>query len=263
MQSMVFEGAYTENVTDTVFNRTLGHHPWHVSPQMDSNNEVLGLFFEYTENVTVVGNSGFDYTVSNWTHNNIVIIFDDIFPSTYTVTNTTDLEQAALRFQQYKTSGYRSRIVAHNPFLYDNITSHLDNMARELTNTIRSAKFTIEMIPGPASDLVSVVEVRWGWLSLPLGLLVFSFVFLMVTIIRSSMAQDVGVWKNSAMATLLYGLPDDVREKLTSAKDNGTPRADAKRTKVKWLPGVGWRLSGASAISPSPLRSRHTPPQAE
>lgn len=259
---MVFQGAYTENVTDTVFNKTLGRDPWTTFVEMDGN-ETLGMFYEYTENVTIVGNSGFEYTISNETHTNILSIFDDIFPSTYTVTNTTDMKRAELRFQQYKTAGYRSRNEDYNPFLYDNITSHLDNMASDLTNIIRSAKSSIEMIPGPASDLVSVVEVRWEWLSFPLSLLSFSFVFLVATIIQSSMAQDVGVWKTSAIATLLYGLPDGVREKVMSAKDKGTPRANAKRTKVKWLPGVGWRLSGASVFSPSSLRSRRTPPQAE
>ncbi|KAF1976745.1 hypothetical protein BU23DRAFT_565431 [Bimuria novae-zelandiae CBS 107.79] len=261
MQPMVFEGAYTENVTDIVFNKTLGYDPWNVSVTMDGD-EVVGSYFEYNENITIFGNSGLEFTLSNDTHSNILTIFDDIFPSTYTATNTTDIAQATLRFQQYITKSYRSRNKTYNPFLYNNITSHLDNLATKLTNIVRSAKGSIEMIEGPASDLVSVIEVRWEWLSLPLGLLVFSFIFLVATIVRSSMAQDVGVWKTSAIATLLYGLPDDVREKVTSAKDQGTPRANAKRTKVKWLPGVGWRLSAASAFSPS-LRSRHTPPQPE
>ncbi|KAF1974851.1 hypothetical protein BU23DRAFT_460234, partial [Bimuria novae-zelandiae CBS 107.79] len=258
MQSAVFEGAYTENITDIVFNKTLGPDPWTVTVE-----ENVGFYMIYNENITIHGNSGFEFALSNETHNNILTIFDDNFPSTYTVTNTTNMSQATLRVQEYKTSGYRSRNEPYNPFLYDNITKHLDNLATDFTNIVRSAKSSIEMIPGPASDLVSVVEVRWEWLSLPLALLIFSFLFLVATIIRSSMAQDVGVWKTSAIATLLYGLPDDVREKVTSAKDQGTPRANAKRTKVKWLPGVGWRLSAASAFSPSSLRSRHTPPQPE
>ncbi|KAF1975836.1 hypothetical protein BU23DRAFT_632719 [Bimuria novae-zelandiae CBS 107.79] len=225
----------------------------------------MGTHFEYNENVTIFGNSGSEYTVSNETHYNILTIFDDIFPSTYTATNTTDMAQATLRYQEFKTNGCRSRNDSYNPFLYDNITSQFDHSATDFTNIVRSskAKGSIKMLPGPAFDLVSVVEVRWEWLSLPLALLVFSFIFLVATIIRSSMAQDVGVWKTSAIATLLYGLLDDVRQKVTSAKDKRTPRANAKRTKVKWLPGVGWRLSGASAFSPTSLRSRHTPPQAE
>lgn len=126
---------------------------------------------------------------------------------------------------------------------------------------MRSEKASIEMVEGPAYDLVSVVDVRWQWLSLPLSLLGFTFIFLVATIIRSSMEQNVGVWKTSAIATLLYGLPDNVREKVTSVTDKGTPRANAKHTKVKWLPGTGWRLSGATAFSPNSVKSRRTPPQ--
>ncbi|KAJ4293706.1 hypothetical protein N0V90_008990 [Kalmusia sp. IMI 367209] len=262
LQSTVSGGSYTEDVTATVFNKTLGPDPWTATTLFDGNTSV-GINLVYNENLTILGNSGYEYHVTNWTHSNILTIFDDIFPSTYTVTNTTDMAQAVLRFEQYRTSGYRSRVELYNPFLYDNITAHLDNLATDFTNIVRSGKDSIEMVQGPAFDLVSVVEVRWEWLSLPLGLLLLTFIFLVATIIRSSMEQDVGVWKTSAIATLLYGLPDDVRKRVTSVKDNGTPRANAKHTKVKWLPGTGWRLSGASAFSPSSLRSRHTPPQTE
>ncbi|KAF2110762.1 hypothetical protein BDV96DRAFT_500641 [Lophiotrema nucula] len=259
LQSAVSGGSYTENVTATVFNKTLGPDPWNATTKFDGN-ESVGVSLIYKDNLTIFGNDGYEYQVTNWTHFNILTIFDDIFPSTYTVTNTTDMAQAVLRFEQYRTSGYRTRVEPYNPFLYDNVTVHLDNLATDFTNIVRSGK-AIEMVQGPAFDLISVVEVRWEWLSLPLGLLILTFIFLVVTIIRSSTEQGVGVWKTSAIATLLYGLPDDVRKKVTSVKDNRTPRANAKHTKVKWLPGTGWRLSGASASSPSSLRSRRTPPQ--
>ncbi|KAF2736279.1 hypothetical protein EJ04DRAFT_575428 [Polyplosphaeria fusca] len=262
MQSTLLGGVYSENVTDTVYNNTLGLDPWK-SYQIFEDGQLFGTGFSYDENITIIGKSGYEYEVSNITHTNMLGIFDDIFPSTYTIANTTDIAEAVLRFQEYITSGHRLRISTYNPFLYDNITLHLDNLAADFTNILRSAKGTTQMVQGPAFDLVSVVVVRWEWLSLPLGLLGFTYIFLVATIIRSSIEQDVGVWKTSAIATLLYGLPDDVRKKVMSVKDNGTPRANAKHTKIKWLPGTGWRLSGASAFSPSSLRSRRTPPQTE
>jgi hypothetical protein len=266
MQSSLVGGLYRENVSSTVYNKTLGADPWDVSPIYE-NGEFFGMSFSYNEKITIVGNSGHPYEISNITHDNILRIFDDYFPSTYTAHNTTStgMASAELRYQQWLTSAVRSRIPDYNPFLYDNITLQFDNMAATFTNILRSSQDTIEMVQGPAFDLVSVVLVRWEWLSLPLGLLGSTFIFLTSTIIRSSMDHDFGVWKTSAIATLLYGLPDDVRKKVTSqsARANGTPRANAKHTKLKWLPGTGWRLSGASALSPSSLRSRHTPPQSE
>lgn len=262
LQSTVASGAYSENVTATTFNKTLGSNPWTTAITMDGDQPVA-IYFEYDEDVVIFGNDGHEYKVSNNTHANILTIFDDIFPSTYTTTNSSDMEQAVLRFQQYKTSGNRLRNGTYNPFLYDNITTHLDHFATDITNIARSAKTSLQMVEGSALDYVSIVEVRWEWLSLPLSLLGFTFVFLVATILRNSIGGDVGVWKTSAIATLLYGLPDDVRKKVTSTRQEGTPRANAKRTKVKWLPGTGWRLSGASVFSPSPLKSRHTPPQTE
>ncbi|KAF2686790.1 hypothetical protein K458DRAFT_429734 [Lentithecium fluviatile CBS 122367] len=266
MQSSLVGGLYSENVSSTVYNKTLGADPWDVSPIYE-NGEFFGMSFSYNENITIVGNSGHPYEISNITHDNILRIFDDYFPSTYTAHNATSVGMAGaeLRYQQWLTSAVRSRIPDYNPFLYDNITLQFDNMAATFTNIMRSSQDTIEIVQGPAFDLVSVVLVRWEWLSLPLGLLGFTFIFLTSTIIRSSMYHDLGVWKTSAIATLLYGLPDDVRKKVTSqsARANGTPRANAKHTKLKWLPGTGWRRSGASALSPSSLRSRHTPPQSE
>lgn len=212
-------------------------------------DKAVSIYFEYQEDVIILGDNGSVYNVSSLVHENIVTIFDDIFPSTYTVTNSTDMDKAILRFKQYRTSGYISRDGFYNPFLYRNITTHLDNLATDFSNIIRSSKGSIEMVPGMAFDLIRVVEVRWPWLSLPLGLLIFTLIFLVATIIRSSSQQDVGVWKTSAIAALLYGLPDDVREKITSKGDQGATQAKAKTTKVRWYPGTGWRLSGTTIVS--------------
>lgn len=195
------------------------------------------------------------YNISSDTQINIATIFDEIFPSTFTVTNSTDMEKAALRTMQYMTSAYHSRKGSYNPFLYKNITIHLDNLATEFSNIIRSSKASIEMVPGLATYLVRVVEVRWPWLSLPLGLLVFTLIFLIATIVRSSSEQEVGVWKTSAVATLLHGLPDDLQRSMTSKNTKNTPRENAKDTKVRWHPGTGWRLSGVSTSSKSSRRS--------
>ncbi|KAF2732771.1 hypothetical protein EJ04DRAFT_578178 [Polyplosphaeria fusca] len=261
LHSTISGGDYSENKTDTVYNNTLGADPWTTYEAFDGSDYV-GVGFIYRENVTIVGKTGYEYQISNWTHTKILTIFDDIFPSTYTVTNSTGVAETGLRFREYMTTGYRLRNGTYNPFLYDNITAHFDRMVRDFTNIVRSATDSIEMVNGSAFDQVSVVEVRWEWLSLPLCLLVFTLIFLVATIVQSSMEQDVGVWKTSATATLLYGLPDDVRKMFVAVKDNkGTPLANARHARLKWMSGAGWRLSGANAFSPTSPRARRTPPQ--
>jgi hypothetical protein len=57
--------------------------------------------------------------------------------------------------------------------------------------------------------------------------------------------QDhIGVYKTSAIATLLYGLPDAMQKRMTLSNAEGTLRANAKETRVKWVPMAGWRFSG-------------------
>jgi hypothetical protein len=127
-----------------------------------------------------------------------------------------------------------------------------------MTNVVRSA-VSKDMLAGKAFSKENYVSVRWVWLTLPLGLLGMSFVFLTATIFKSNLEKDqVGVMKNSAILTLLYGVSDDIRSKLTRSSSTGTPRAKAKELKVKLNPNMGWRVSGNLF---SPLVSRPLPKQ--
>jgi hypothetical protein len=141
-----------------------------------------------------------------------------------------------------------------------NVSEHMDRMATAFTNVIRAGS-SKETIYGDAYDKETYVSVRWGWLSLPLGLLILSFVFLVATIIKSAKETgQVGVWKTSAIATLLYGLPDHYQKRITRSVSKGTPRARAKELRVKLLPMKGWRISG-NIISPmTPKAPRTQPP---
>jgi hypothetical protein len=253
------EGGYTEIVNRTVGNGTMGPNPWITRTVYDDQGKELGVDYTYGENVTLISPSGTTYQMDNATHAMTLTMFDDIFPSTYTLVNSTNETAAMLRYKVYLTDDPWTRNVSYNPFMFANISAHMDRMAAALTNLMRSSPDHTEMMSGPAFDKESFVDVRWPWLALPLGLLGLTFVFLIATIIRSSMVQEhIGVYKTSAIATLLYGLPDDMQKKIKSSGAKGTPRANAKETKVKWVPRTGWRFSGHT-LSPSSTKS-HSPP---
>ncbi|KAF2119205.1 hypothetical protein BDV96DRAFT_472440, partial [Lophiotrema nucula] len=248
------EGGYTENITNIVVNDTLSSTLWHTE-EIFVDGEPYGTKYVYGENVTVLGPSGQKYRIDNNTHVLSLSLFDDIFPSTYVLANSTDMRDAMLRYKEYLTVEPCVRNTTYNPWLYNNITTQLDHLCTAMTNMIRSYQSTTEMVAGPSFDTEPVVDVRWGWLALPLGLLGMTGIFLLATVFRSSREQDhVGVWKTSAIATLLYGLPDHMQQKMTQSKVTGTPRAKAKEVKVKWLPNRGWRFSG-NTISPTSLKS--------
>jgi hypothetical protein len=252
MISSYTEGGYNEEVLGSINNDTDGPSPWLTYPTFNDVAELTGWYYSYNESVIITGRDGFNYSIDNETHNLALTMFDDIFPATYTLANSTDLKDAMLRYKQYRLIGPFTRNITYNPYMYENITQHMTNLATALTNYVRSSGASTEMIQGPSFDLESFVSVRWGWMALPIGLLAATFVFLSATVIRSSIEQDtVGVWKTSAIATLLYGLPDEMQKQITASKENGTPRAKTKELRVKWMPKAGWRLSGSVDLSDS------------
>jgi hypothetical protein len=259
VESIYSEGGYTEKVIKTVVNDTVGPSPWQIDKIFDSSGNSLGTEYTYRENVSLESN-GDTYFIDNQTHTLTLSLFDDVFPSTYTVANSTSMDDAILRYKQYKLRDPMSRNMTHNPLLYNNISAHFDNMVVAMTNILRTSNTKTEMFMGPAFDMENFVDVRWAWLVLPLGLLGMTFMFLVLTVVRSSVEQEhVGVWKTSAIATLLYGLPDEMQKKITASKEKGTPRMKAKQVKVRWLPKGGWRLSGTSAFT-SPTSRKSRPP---
>ena len=262
MKSSYDWGKYSEVVTSTFLDveGERGAWPWLVTDEM----------FEYTANVALTppatSTSRSNDTVSSTTYTvasdiifNIMIIFDDFFPSTYTGDNGSG--GSLLRFKNYP-NGPSTRLVEFNAWeASNNVTRHVERLATTLTNMIRSSS-SKEMTPGEAYNKQNFVSVRWEWLTLPIGLLCISFVFLAATVAKSAVERDrVGVWKTSAYATLLYGLPDEMQQKITRSGSTGTPRAKAKELKVKLQPNHGWRVSGNlfSPFIPKP-RPNQPPP---
>lgn len=262
------EGGYSETVVKTMINDTV-IDAWEVVEIPNEEDMSLTLWdYTYNENVVVKGTNDTVYAIANGTHVSMVAMFDDVFPSTYTLINSTDEADALLRYKMYYNIIPRSRNLTWNPFMHGDVPGQLERLAEAMTNVMRSQSRNTENVEGLAYDKESIVQVRWVWLSLPLGLLLFTGIFLLATVRRSSKEQDhVGVWKTSAIATLFYGLPDDMSKKMMSSQEHGTPRAKAKEVKVKWMPD-GWRFSGLSTVSPTagqdtsstPVKSRQSPP---
>jgi hypothetical protein len=243
MLSESSEGGYSEKVKSSFSNSTLGPDPWDRSPIYDDNGQVAGVDFTYNENVVLRGSSGKTYEIDNNTQVNLITIFDDVFPSTYTLINSTNEADAMLRFKQYVTISSHIRSVLYLPWLFANITTHLNHMSSAMTNIMRSSADRTEMIEGSAFDRETFIQVRWAWLSFPFILLFLGFLFLVSTIIRSSTQEDIEILKISAVAALLYGLPDDIQKEIIALKGDKTALAHAKDTKIRWS-RTAWRHSG-------------------
>lgn len=258
LKSTYIQANYTEEVTRTFLNTTPAAYPWRSVSMNTSFGH--GYYQQYIRDIHLNYN-GTEYGASSVAQTRTVYTFDDYFPSIYTKSNESDM--AYLRFKmQYNEGPPFLRNISYNPFLApNNVTSHMERMAKALTDVMRSSD-QHEWIEGSAYTVESYVHVRWGWLSLPLILLAATSFFLLGTVVKSSLFKnDVGVWKTSAVATLLYGLPDDMQKKIAAlAPEDGsrTPRAKAKELEIKMMPKKGWRASGALL---SPFTPKFKPSQ--
>lgn len=252
IKSSYYWANYEQEVVSTFLNTTAGPYPIFTSQEPSRNVTTL----EYSENVNLRPPStegGLpEYGVSNVTALSLALVFSNIFPS-LTTTGKAYSRGPLMRLPNFKEQTIRQ--LEFNPWLPpNNVTSHMERLATSWTNALRSSA-SRQMIPGRAFSKERYVSVRWIWLTLPLSLLLLTFIFLVATIIKASLeSKQIGIWKTSAIATLLYGLPDDMQKKITLSASTGTPRAKAKDLRVKML-SKGWRASG-SFFSPSTPRPK-------
>jgi hypothetical protein len=123
-----------------------------------------------------------------------------------------------------------------------------------MTNVVRSGP-SRTMLKGDAFVKETFIAISWEWLSFPFILLLLSLVFLVATMIKTSKDGDMGLWKTSAMPTLIYGLPQDVRKELSSSRpDDSAYKKGAQNVRIKLLPDQSWRVSGQLCASPTSAR---------
>jgi hypothetical protein len=254
-------GKYEEEIIETYLNTTSGPFPFVGFPYVDDTGEGSDIYYMQDINIdngtTPDGRNVSGYGTDNSTATAIIQGFVDIFPSYTTVTDETATPR--MRFKVWSPGPAFTRLPKYNPWLAPNVSRHMDRLATAMTNVIRSAP-SKEMIAGKAFSRKTYVSVRWEWLTLPIGLLFMSFIFLAATIFKSAVEREqLGVLKNSAMLTLLYGVSDDMRNSLTRKSSTGTPREKAKELKVKLNPNMGWRISG-KPFSPATPRPPQPPP---
>jgi heme/copper-type cytochrome/quinol oxidase subunit 3 len=63
-------------------------------------------------------------------------------------------------------------------------------------------------------DQETRVHIRWPWIILPTCLLIFSCLFLAITILRSEKDDKIRIWKSSTLAVLFNGLGEDVQNSM-------------------------------------------------
>src|SRR5690242_21325703 len=115
--------------------------------------------------------------MSNVTMTNVMNLFDDIFPSSYTIFNSSTVP--LLRYSNYAEP--LTRGLEFNPWQAPaNQSEHFEKIAKTMTNVVRSSTSRI-MVPGDAYNMKSFIRVTWAWLTFPFALLLLSLAFLVST----------------------------------------------------------------------------------
>ncbi|CAN9159290.1 unnamed protein product [Alternaria alternata] len=200
-------------------------------------------FYSYEPNIALevpaVNSSDTNVTYSVWNETafQIMVIWDDFFPASYTAANVD--QKPKLRFKNYPI-GPSTRFLDFNPWMApNNVTHHMQRLASALTNVIRSNPQSHELLVGEVYNEEKFIHINWSWLIFPILLLVLSLVFLVATIFKTSKDTDTGIWKTSAMPALIYSLPKDLQQGLATSV---TSRP--KKVRIRLMPKQGWRVSG-------------------
>jgi hypothetical protein len=255
MKSSYDSGTYQEDILSTYIEPALDTDPFPWSHQVGND----GINISYSEDLVIqppgpqqhsidVGITNETYHIGNQTQMNAMMYFDDIFPSYYTASNIS--ARPRLRYNNYPAGSF-VREMDYNPWQYSNVSRHMERMATAFTNSIRSSESKV-MLEGNAYQMEPYISIQWEWLSFPLALLVLSLVFLISTIVRTSGDGETGIWKTSTMPTLIYSLPKETQSRFASPSTWGSGKGAPRKTRIKLLPNMGWRISGQSYLSRSP-----------
>jgi hypothetical protein len=251
-------GGYNEHIVSSYHNTTIGPSPW-ISWEIPEE-EGGGTWVQYKENITIIPTSTgsdpakptspkLEYGANNVTATNFMSIFDDFFPASYTVSNVSAIPR--LRYKNFM-DGPSQRYIPWSPWMApNNLTQHLERLATAMTNRVRSSDSS-ETLLGEAFYTDKYVLVQWEWLIFPFLLLALAFVFLVSTMIKTSKDTSTGIWKTSAMPTLIYSLPKEAQKEMNPSSGWDSANESSKKLRIRLLPKTGWRISGASHLITSP-----------
>ncbi|KAF1829796.1 hypothetical protein BDW02DRAFT_509094 [Decorospora gaudefroyi] len=254
IKSSYNSGEYEEEVLETFFNTTAGPFPYESVIFSDGTDVTYGEDINIDIGLSLSGRNISGYGTSNESILPISAGFTDMFPSFTLAMNESDIPK--LRYFTWELGPARNQILGFNPWLApNNVTRHMERFATAMTNVVRSVGGKGEMVAGDAWKMETFVSVQWAWLTFPLLLLILSFVFLILTMMKTSDKGSIGVWKTSAMPTLIYSLPKETQGQFTKSSTFNSTKA-TKKVRIKLSPNLGWRVSGASHLSTSPQLPR-------
>lgn len=268
IESSYVTGNYHEKISKTVLNTTgrVQPYPWEVWVAPPEEGDYI--YTQFNGNISIIlpgaNSTTIEFGVSNETFGRTAGLFDDMFPSSITAQNLTAPWWWRDRIYAWSHNQLRP-VTSDNPWLApNNVTQYLNKLTTSMTNVIRSHS-SHEFIQGRAYNQITFIAVHWEWITFPLVVFFLCLIFLVATMIKTGKHHEagLGMWKTSAMPTLIYGLPSPVqRDMADPARWGDRSRTQGKKIKIRLLPKQGWRVSDQQHVSPrlrSDIHSRVPP----
>lgn len=239
VKSEVVGGTLFEEAIQTRQFESTTEYTW--DPE-DSNVYLADFAMTIPDPHSVTGDTS-TYQLSNTTARKVNSVWSQIAPSSYTLPSAKNPAKTGKVLKIWWLYNPPHLVLVNEPDLpWDtphNATQHLAEAVKVMNQVIRqntlSASHRQDVAVGLAYKTVILVDIRWQWITLPIGLLVFSLLFLAITMWRSAKDKDaIGIWKTSALAILVNGLGDDVQGFVGGGnKKQGYVRRKAKDIKVQ------------------------------
>ncbi|KAE9993002.1 hypothetical protein EG327_006971 [Venturia inaequalis] len=179
------------------------------------------------------------FFVPNNTAFKLQAVWTELVPSSMVLSSPIDPKEGGPVFKYYWpiTPVRLLQGLPTNPWAPpNNVTAHMARAVSTLNSVLRrnpTSDTGTTALVGQAFLFVVLVDISWKWLSLPLILLIFSLMFLVATVVRSTRDQDnIGIFKTSALAILFNGLGEDVQERVGAGNRTGVNRERARDMKV-------------------------------
>jgi hypothetical protein len=208
-------GVYQEDVIESHLNTASGPFPWVAYPFENDYENGTDIF--YLQDINIVGATSDQRTFSGYGTSNgtaacVMQASVDIFESFLTINKTSS--NPVMRYRTYRAGPGYIRLLRFNPWLApNNVPRPMERLAIAMNNATRSSSSSM-MLAGKSYCVETYVAVHWSWLAFSFILLFLGLIFLVTTILETPREGAVGIWKISAMPTLIYGLPQEFQASL-------------------------------------------------
>lgn len=226
LSSAVINGSYSETITDTYYNDTVGD-----TSLIDTGR------YDFAPNFTLTVPTAwklapntprtFDVYGNAW-----YATYDQFF--SFWNGNASGVQSAA----DVGSPSYSSDII--KTILEQGSEKIVQTVAQAMTTNMRQS--TGESSRGISYQMVPYVVVSWAWITLPASLVVIAFILLVSTIF-STIKNGTRLWKTSSLAAFYHPLTDRGRGKIGEASNKVHLDKISEDVSVRWTKTEkGWRF---------------------